>query len=61
MHIHNESQQRYLENSYRVLLTRARQGMVIYLPQGDSQDTTRSPEFYDETYQYLRSCGIPEI
>jgi hypothetical protein len=61
MHIHNESQQRYLENTYRVLLTRARQGMVIYIPQGNSQDPTRSPEFYDDTYQYLKHCGISDL
>lgn len=61
MHVHNEAQQRYLENSYRVLLTRARQGMVIYVPQGNSQDLTRVPKFYDETYQYLQQCGLAEI
>ncbi|ADI31019.1 DUF2075 domain-containing protein [Methylotenera versatilis] len=61
MHVHNESQQRYLENSYRVLLTRARQGMVIYLPKGCNQDLTRLTSFYDETYQYLKGCGISEI
>lgn len=61
MHVHNESQQRYLENSYRVLLTRARQGMVIYVPLGDSQDITRTPAFYADTYGYLKRCGIPEL
>jgi hypothetical protein len=61
MHVHNEAQQRYLENSYRVLLTRARQGMVIFIPSGDKQDVTRAPEFYDGTYQYLKSCGISDI
>ena len=61
MHVHNEAQQRYLENSYRVLLTRARQGMVIYVPQGNNQDLTRTPEFYDETYQYLQQCGLVEL
>lgn len=52
--------QRYLLNAYRVLLTRARQGMVIFVPPGDSEDTTRAPEFYDGTYSYLRSLGIAE-
>ncbi len=61
MHVHNDAQQRYLENSYRVLLTRARQGMVIYIPQGNSQDFTRAPAFYDETYQYLQQCGLAEL
>lgn len=51
----------YIKNSYRVLLTRARQGMVIFLPLGDPQDVTRKPEFYDLTYTYLRSLGLPEI
>ncbi len=49
----------YLRNAYRVLLTRARQGMVIFVPQGDKSDLTRSPEFYDTTYQYLADIGIP--
>jgi hypothetical protein len=61
MHVHNESKQRYLENSYRVLLTRARQGMVIYVPLGDRHDATRTPAFYAETYEYLKNCGIPEL
>ncbi|MDP3745285.1 MAG: DUF2075 domain-containing protein [Methylotenera sp.] len=61
MHVHNESQQRYLENSYRVLLTRARQGMLMYVPLGNSQDVTRTPAFYDDTYEYLKKCGIPEL
>jgi hypothetical protein len=48
----------YLKNAYRVLLTRARQGMVIYVPEGNASDTTRQPEYYDKTYAYLRSIGI---
>ncbi len=53
--------QRYLCNAYRVLLTRARQGMVIYVPPGDADDPTRSPAFYDATFEYLSSIGIPEL
>jgi hypothetical protein len=53
--------QRYLCNAYRVLLTRARQGMVIYVPPGDSSDPTRSPKFYDSTYDYLTELTIPEV
>ena len=45
----------YLKNAYRVLLTRARQGMAIYVPEGDETDLTRKPEYYDETYKYLKS------
>lgn len=53
--------QRYLENAYRVLLTRARQGMVIFIPYGSLEDETRSPSFYDGIYEFLKSCGVPEI
>ena len=48
-------------NAYRVLLTRARQGMVIFVPPGDSSDPTRSPEFYDSTFNYLSELGVPEL
>jgi hypothetical protein len=51
----------YLKNAYRVLLTRARQGMVIVVPEGTEQDPTRDPAFYDGTYSYLRSVGIEEL
>ncbi len=53
--------QEYQLNAYRVLLTRARQGMVIVVPEGDSSDSTRKPELYDSTYRYLRSVGIKSI
>lgn len=53
--------QNYLKNAYRVLLTRARQGMIIVVPRGDSQDQTRDPAFYDPIYEYLISLGITEI
>lgn len=53
-----EQQQRYLENAYRVLLTRARQGMVIFVPQGDAADATRLPEYLDGTFEYLIRCGV---
>jgi hypothetical protein len=51
----------YLVNAYRVLLTRARQGMVIFVPLGDEQDSTRPPNFYDGTYSFLRKCGVPDL
>ncbi|WP_417081852.1 DUF2075 domain-containing protein [Mobilibacterium timonense] len=56
-------QQRYLVNSYRVLLTRARQGMVIFVPRGvdPEEDKTRNHQFYDEIYDYLKSCGIEDL
>ncbi len=51
----------YLRNAYRVLLTRAHQGMVIFVPPGDESDPTRSPEIYDSTFNYLADIGIPLI
>ncbi|MCE2832726.1 MAG: DUF2075 domain-containing protein [Oxalobacteraceae bacterium] len=51
--------QLYLKNAYRVLLTRARQGMVIFVPPGDPTDPTRSTQIYDRIYEYLKLCGIP--
>jgi hypothetical protein len=59
--IANPDNRRYLCNAYRVLLTRARQGMIIFVPPGDSSDPTRSPEFYDPTFNYLTEVGIPEL
>ena len=57
-HFHNII---YLTNAYRVLLTRARQGFIIYIPEGVDDDATRKHEFYDPTFNYFRSIGIPEI
>src|SRR6266568_2189261 len=59
--IANPDNRVYLRNAYRVLLTRARQGMVVFIPPGDSNDPTRSPAFYDSTFNYLRELGISEI
>lgn len=59
--VRNETLQNYLKNAYRVLLTRARQGLIIYVPQGDAEDITRQPPNYHGTYQYLKSIGIQEI
>lgn len=56
-----EERRRYMLNAYRVLLTRARQGMVIFVPAGDSDDPTRVPAFYDGTFGYLRDLGIPVL
>lgn len=60
-HVNSSDKQLYLKNAYRVLFTRARQGMVIFIPKGDSTDITRLPKFYDNTYEYLNSLGLPEI
>ena len=51
----------YLKNAYRVLLTRARQGMVIVVPEGNIEDHTRQPEFYNSTYEYFKRIGLKEI
>ena len=59
--ISNADKRVYLRNAYRVLLTRARQGMVVFVPPGDSADPTRSPGFYDSTFKYLKELGISEI
>jgi len=56
--VNNSSQKAFLTNAYRVLLTRARQGMVIYLPKGDAADPTRLPAFYDGTLEFLKSCSL---
>ena len=63
------ARQQYMLNAYRVLLTRARIGMVICVPAGNAnktaggfpEDATRLPEFYDGTYKYLKSLGLEEI
>jgi DUF2075 family protein len=59
--VNTEERQRYLLNAYRVLLTRARQGMVIFVPPGERRDQTRDPAFYDQTFGYLVGLGIPEV
>ena len=55
------NRQRYLLNAYRVLLTRARQGMVIFVPPGDPTDPTRRPDYYDQTYDYLAGLGLSVV
>jgi hypothetical protein len=60
-HVRQPEHQRYLINAYRVLLTRARQGMVVCVPRGDERDPTRKPAFYDRTFDYLVSLGIEQI
>ena len=65
----NEENRKYMLNAYRVLLTRARQGIVICVPTGNGklgydgfpEDPTRLPEFYDGTYEYLKSLGMEEL
>ncbi len=59
--IRQHNAQLYQLNAYRVLMTRGRQGMIICVPEGNTKDHTRLPEFYDGTYEYLKSLGIEEI
>jgi len=59
--INNEEKKGYLLNSYRVLLTRARQGMVIFIPEGDREDHTRPSTIYDGTFEFFKNIGIEEI
>lgn len=56
--INKEERKQYLKNAYRVLLTRARQGMVIVVPHGDHEDATRNPAYYDPTFEYLSAVGF---
>jgi hypothetical protein len=55
--IRDEREQMYRRNAYRVLMTRARQGIVLFIPKGDSSDPTRSPAEFDATADFLISCG----
>lgn len=59
--IRKNERKQYLKNAYRVLLTRARQGMIIVVPPGDKFDATRLPEFYDSTFEYLKEIGFEVI
>ncbi|MBZ0242223.1 MAG: DUF2075 domain-containing protein, partial [Bacteroidales bacterium] len=59
--VNSNEKRTYVLNKYRVLLTRAREGMVIWIPKGDEQDATRPPKEYDKIFNYLKSCGVPEI
>ncbi|MEO9146286.1 MAG: DUF2075 domain-containing protein [Ginsengibacter sp.] len=59
--INKEERKLYLKNAYRVLLTRARQGMVIVVPEGDNEDGTRKKEYYDGAWEYLRGIGIESM
>lgn len=60
-HIKKEERKQYLKNAYRVLLTRARQGMIIVVPEGNPEDATRNSKFYDPTFEYLKEIGFKII
>jgi hypothetical protein len=57
--VNDDNRKVYLTNAYRVLLTRARQGLVIFIPEGDAEDATRPAAFYDGTAAFLSECGLP--
>jgi hypothetical protein len=59
--VNDDNRRVYLTNAYRVLLTRARQGMVIFIPGGDVEDATRPRAFYDGTADFLSACGLSSI
>ena len=59
--VHKPDRRQYLRNAYRVLLTRARQGMVIFVPTGNRVDPTRTPAYYNPTFEYLAGIGIPVL
>lgn len=59
--IHKDIRKKYLINAYRVLLTRARQGIIIVIPEGNLEDHTRQPEFYNSTFNYLKDVGLSII
>ena len=59
--VKSERDRQYFLNTYRVLLTRAREGMIIWVPAGDDRDGTRPSPPFDATAAYLRRCGLAEI
>lgn len=59
--ISSDERRLYLKNAYRVLLTRARQGMAIFVPSGSNEDPTRKHEWYDGIFEYLKLLGIPVL
>ncbi len=61
LNMNDAIRRRYLANAYRVLLTRARQGMVIFVPKGDPRDRTRPPSFYEGIFEFLVHCGLEEL
>jgi len=59
--VHKPDARRYMLNAYRVLLTRARQGMVIFVPPGNRADHTRPPEVYERSFRYLAELSVPVL
>jgi hypothetical protein len=59
--VKNDIDRKYLLNTYRVLLTRARRGLILWIPPGDGSDPSRPPERFDATSDYLAACGLPTV
>lgn len=59
--VNDPARQTYIANSYRVLLTRARQGMVVFVPTGSKEDKTRDPKTYDDISDFLVRCGFDTL
>lgn len=59
--VNDEARKAYVANAYRVLLTRGRQGMVVFVPEGSDEDATRAPETYDAIFAFLRECGFSDL
>jgi Schlafen group 3, DNA/RNA helicase domain len=59
--VHMKDRRRFIKNKYRVFLTRAREGMVLFVPHGDSSDDTRIPSTFESVAAYLKSCGAKSI
>lgn len=59
--VNDDARKSYIANSYRVLLTRARQGLVVFVPEGSLEDVTRQPAAYDAIYDFLSACGFQEL
>ncbi|MEY4238064.1 MAG: hypothetical protein RL339_665 [Pseudomonadota bacterium] len=59
--VNDEARKAYIANSYRVLLTRARQGLVVFVPEGSVEDGTRPPDQYDAIFHYLVQCGFRQL
>src|SRR5262249_13810190 len=56
--VNAEGTRLYLKNAYRVILTRARQGMIVFVPKGAAEDRTRLPAYYDQTCEFLKGCRL---
>lgn len=59
--VNDEARKAYVANAYRVLLTRGRQGMVVFVPEGNEDDATREPAVYDDIYTFLLKCGLEPL